>query len=116
MLIVNRYVSEYILDGHRYILGNIIIVVHRIFLYPNSIPNQDAPRPSLPPFDSLELLDPSGAYILQASVRLADDGKPEITAQASNALRQFQERMKGIVNLDVAERLSLDTRVKYRPR
>ena len=73
---------------------------------------QSAPRNKLPAFDSLNLLDESGAYLLEASLLLGQDLKPEIETKGTNELRDFQSRIKGMVNLKVPERLSLDTRVK----
>ncbi len=61
---------------------------------------------------SWSLLDPSGAYLLQASVRVQDGGKPESMTLAVNELLAIRETLKGLVELEPGDRLAMDTRVK----
>lgn len=58
------------------------------------------------------LLDPSGAYVLQAALRVSDGTKPELMARGITELLALKEMLKGVVEMAVAERLSLDTRVR----
>ena len=60
----------------------------------------------------MQLIDSSGAYILQASVRVMDGTKPEIVTAATKELLAAQTELKGVVRLRVVDRLALDTRVK----
>ncbi len=56
--------------------------------------------------------DLSGAYVLQASVRLQDGNRPESITLGLNELKNIKEMMKGVVDLEPGDRLALDTRVK----
>ena len=66
----------------------------------------------LPPLESLRPLDPSGGYILQASIRVQDGNKPETMTLAMSELVRFRELMKGVVDMEVGDRLALDTRMR----
>jgi mediator of RNA polymerase II transcription subunit 18 len=112
----SSYVSEYYLEGHRYVHNNIVILIHRILQEPCVGPIQNAPRPSLPPFDSIYPLDPSGSYILQASIRVNDQGGPALIDAGVEELKAFKNLLKGCVELDAPDRLLLDTRVKYQAK
>ena len=69
-------------------------------------------RTAIPAEDECKLLDASGAYTLQAAVRVVDASKPEVVNRATSELLRFKNVMKGIVDMRAVERLSLDTRVK----
>ena len=71
-----------------------------------------SPRKSLPPYSSLIPLDPSGGYVLQASARVQDGTKPDSINLAINELKAFKDMMKGVVEMEIGNRLALDTRVK----
>ena len=49
--------------------------------------------------------------MLQASVRVADT-RPEILTQGTNELTALRDTLKGVVAIEVGDRLALDTRVK----
>jgi len=112
----NNYVSEYYLEGHRYVHKNIVILLHRILQEPGVRPIQKALNPSLPPFESITPLDPSGSYILQASIRVNDQAGTALIDAGVEELKAFKNLMKGCVELDAPDRLLLDTRVKYQPK
>ncbi len=57
-------------------------------------------------------LDPSGTYMLQASVRVQDGSRPDIMSKGIQELLALKEALRGCVELDVGERLALDTRVR----
>jgi mediator of RNA polymerase II transcription subunit 18 len=57
----------------------------------------------------------SGAYILEAKIRVQDFKDATILESGVNELKEFQKQMMGCVELFLADRLSLDTRVKYKP-
>tara|TARA_R110002003_G_scaffold52_24_gene4582 strand:- start:16857 stop:17294 length:438 start_codon:yes stop_codon:yes gene_type:complete len=109
------FVTEYYVEGHRFILGNVVIFLHRILHEPGVRSVEEAPKTKLPSFAALQLLDLSGAYILEAKVRVQDFKEATILESGVNELKDFQKQMRGCVELSLPDRLSLDTRVKYRP-
>ncbi|KAI9852880.1 MAG: Mediator of RNA polymerase II transcription subunit 18 [Thelocarpon superellum] len=116
------YLSEYVLEGHRLIYNNIVLLLHRVMLLPMSGTASSAdstsagpssgPARHLPNFQSLEALDPTGTYLLQASLRVQDGSKPEAMTLGINELKAFKDMMKGVVDLEVGDRLALDTRMR----
>ncbi|KAF2759781.1 hypothetical protein EJ05DRAFT_498982 [Pseudovirgaria hyperparasitica] len=107
-----NYVGEHILEGHRYVHKNVVILLHRLLTY-HELPPSQSPVATLPSYESLKPVDPSGAYIMQTSVRLVDNAGPDNLGRGQEELVKFQGTMKGIVELQVVDRLALDTRVKY---
>ncbi|MCJ1389348.1 Mediator of RNA polymerase II transcription subunit 18 [Xylographa bjoerkii] len=113
-----NYVSEYLIQGHQLIHNNIIILLQRPFTVPsesgtelsNGLPPGPTPMKQLPSLGKLKPLDPSGTFSLQASVRVQDGTKPESMSLAMAELTGFRDLMRGIVNMEVGDRLALDTR------
>jgi mediator of RNA polymerase II transcription subunit 18, fungi type len=66
----------------------------------------------MPEPSTLTALDPSDAYLLQASVRVADGAQPELLAQGGSELTALRTALKGVVELEPGDRMALDTRVK----
>ena len=93
-------------------LGNVVISLHRILHQPGVRKVQKAPSAKLPAWSELQLLDPSGAYMLSATVRIEDFKDSVVLEAGVNELKRFQTQMKGCVTLGLPDRLSLDTRVK----
>lgn len=60
----------------------------------------------------MRVLDASGAYILQASVRVQDGSKVETVQRGVSELLGLRETLRGVVELEMVERLALDTRVR----
>ncbi|OAX81900.1 hypothetical protein ACJ72_03754 [Emergomyces africanus] len=116
------YISEYVVEGHTFILDDTVLFLHRVLTFPPS--NDDgsgggstgaitkAPAEYLPPLDKMVLLDTSGAYVLQASITVQDSGNPDTLKANSQRLLGLKEHLKSVVKLEPADRLSLDTRVK----
>ena len=119
--------SEYILEGSRVIHNNVVILLHRTMRFSSpshdrdqnpSTPDQArasttlGPQRHLPRHNSLIPLDQSGMYTLQASIRVQDGSKPESMTLAINELKALKDMMKGVVDLEVGDRLALDTRVR----
>ena len=50
--------------------------------------------------------------MLQASVRVQDGSKPDIMGRGIKELLALKEALKGCVELEVGDRLALDTRVR----
>jgi mediator of RNA polymerase II transcription subunit 18 len=83
----------------------------RLLRAPNDMP-QSAPLDTLPTLESFNPLDTSGAFLLEACVRIEDRTKPNLVSAASDELNKFRDLMKGSVEMKMPERLSLDTRVR----
>lgn len=102
------------------IYNNIILLLHRPYTVPShAIPKSTdgsvtgpIPWTRFPPLETLALLDASGTFNLQASIRIQDGMNLETMSIAINELKAFKEMMKGIVEMEVGDRLALDTRVK----
>lgn len=110
-----RFVSEYYVQGDRLVHGNVVMFLHRILHEPGVRSLEKAPKVHPPALAALQPFDPSGAYILEAKVRVLDFNNQAVLEEAVTELKDFQKQMKGCVELDIPDRLSLDTRVRYRP-
>ncbi|KAF1976003.1 hypothetical protein BU23DRAFT_58523 [Bimuria novae-zelandiae CBS 107.79] len=111
----HQFVSEYYVEGHRFVHGNVVVFLHRILHEPGVRSLETTPKVDPPEFAALKPFDPSGAYILEAKVRVQDYNNQTVLEEGVNELKSFQKQMKGCVELDIPDRLSLDTRVRYRP-
>ncbi|KAF4313739.1 Mediator complex subunit Med18 [Botryosphaeria dothidea] len=110
-----NYVSEYIDEGFQFVYQNTTIFLHRILRLPSPEQPRDRPLEILPPLKDLEPLDRSGAFVVQVSIKIHDNYKPETREKAQAELLALKGSLKGVLELDPAERLALDTRVKARP-
>jgi mediator of RNA polymerase II transcription subunit 18 len=109
-----RYVQELISSGHQFILSSTILHLHHHLRYP--VPQPPSLSSPLPPSSAMVPLDPSGTYILEAKIRITD-ATPALLARAEKELLQFKERMQGVLEMNVPERLALDTRaLRNRPQ
>lgn len=107
--------TEYYIEGHQVVLGNVVVFLHRILHEPGVRNLEEAPKTSLPAFSALQLLDVSGAYVLEAKVRVQDFKDANILESGVKELKDLQKQMAGCVELSLPDRLALDTRVKYKP-
>ena len=57
-------------------------------------------------------MDPGGSYILQATVRVQDGSKVETMNKGVTELVNLKETLKGCVDLEMGDRLAMDTRVR----
>ncbi|PSK53102.1 hypothetical protein B9Z65_3302 [Elsinoe australis] len=106
-----KFINEYFTEGHRFIRGDIILHLHRV-LVAKPQPDTNAPRTTLPPLEELILLDGSGAFVLETTVRIEDRSKPTLVSAATEQLLALKNELKGSIDLRVPERLSMDTRVR----
>ncbi|KAI9766289.1 MAG: Mediator of RNA polymerase II transcription subunit 18 [Candelina submexicana] len=106
------YISEYILEGHRVTYHNVMLLLHRILRCPSDPERPSRPHDRLYGLQDYIPIDLSGAFVLQASVRLQDGNKPESISLGLNELKSIKEMVKGVVELEPGDRLALDTRVK----
>ena len=58
------------------------------------------------------LLDPSGAYLVQACIRVQDGSKVEIVNRGMTELLNLKETLRGVVDLDIGDRLAMDSRAR----
>ena len=96
--------------GHRFTHFSTSILLHRLLLPTKE--SQEINTVSSKDFSQARLLDPSGTYILQAAVRVQDGSKVETMTKGSLELLSLKETLKGVVELDMGDRLALDTRVR----
>ncbi|KAF1839135.1 hypothetical protein BDW02DRAFT_539916 [Decorospora gaudefroyi] len=111
----NQFVTEFYEEGYRFVHGNVIIFLHRMLHEPGARNIQKSPKVKIPAWADLQLVDPSGAYVFDATVRVEDFNNAVVLEAGVNELKKFQTQMKGCVNLALPDRLALDTRVKYKP-
>ena len=112
-----RYVSQYVLEGHRFVHNNLTLFLHRVLVSPSSAGadadlNQSRDPEDLPQLEDCVPLDQSGAHLLVSSCYVADGSQPELIKRGVKEQVAFREAMKGIVDMRPIERLALDTRVK----
>jgi mediator of RNA polymerase II transcription subunit 18 len=112
----NNFVSEYYQEGHRFVYGNINLLLHRVLQEPGVRALETSPKGKLPDFDALKPLDPSGGYLLQATIRVQDLNNPALLDAGVAELQKFKGLMKGCVELLAPDRLVLDTRVKFQKK
>lgn len=105
--------TEYYNDGHRFVHDNIVISIWRPLQEPGARSLLTEPKAVLPAFDILQPLD--GSYLIEAKIRIQEIEKAVVVKAATDELNAFKASMKGCVELFAPERLSLDTRVKYKP-
>ena len=104
-----RLTAQYIASGHRFIQNNTIIRIYRILPYTS----ETSPLLRAPPVVAeLTPLDPSGAYIVEACIRVEDRSNARLNDQATKELLEFKKTLDGAIDLHVPDRLALDTRVK----
>lgn len=101
---------SYVQHGYELIHNNIQLLLIRTLPVPPNQASPHSPTPAPEP-STLQPLDPSGGYILQASVRL-EGTKPELLSKGTNELLALRETLKGVVDLEAGDRLALDTRAK----
>ncbi|KAH6639530.1 mediator complex, subunit Med18 [Boeremia exigua] len=111
----NCFVTEYYIEGHRFVHRNVVIFLHRVLHEPGVRNLQTEPKVKPPAFEALQLLDQSGTYILEAKVRVQDFKDASVLESGVGELKAFQTSMKGCVELSLPDRLTMDTRVKYKP-
>ncbi|RVD89206.1 uncharacterized protein DFL_000223 [Arthrobotrys flagrans] len=97
-------VSEYILSGDYFVYHNIYITVTRLLL----------PSQSFSPFptSSLRQLDPADSFLLQASIKVLSANEQETMNKGVEELKTIRAELKGVIELEPGDRLSLDTRVR----
>ena len=99
--------------GHRFVSSNVVIRIFRVLLPAQQQLPADKILEGPPlPVSELSILDPSGTYVVEVSVRMEDRKNTKIAEQAVAELRVFKQSVEGVIDLRVPDRLALDTRVK----
>lgn len=112
LLIFIRYVTRYYVEGCQFYDQDTTLFLYRIRSIPDSRRAENACDISkLPPRERLSLIDPTEAYVLQASIDVADGNNEDLKNRASEQLIRMRETLKQAVTLEPADRLSLDTRI-----
>jgi mediator of RNA polymerase II transcription subunit 18, fungi type len=104
-----RYVNQYVVEGHEFVSDNVILFLHRMrrFPDPSDLTMLDI---ALPPLNDMPFVDPSRSWLLQVSLALIDGASPRIVAQGLSEIETVRTRLRGIVDLSIPDRLSMDTR------
>ncbi|SMR64051.1 unnamed protein product [Zymoseptoria tritici ST99CH_3D1] len=108
------YKYQYILLGHRFVHGNIVIRVYRLY-YASSASEgnasgEEAVEASPPQRQDLKPVDESGSWIVDATVRVEEGAGAEVLERGKRELERFRQGMEGCVDLKAGDRLSLDVR------
>jgi len=117
--------APYFTENLRFVHGNVIItlsqtLVPAAFPPPSSRGAEGEEDMSLGdevfgkpwPREGLKLVDQSGGWVVQAAVRVANNTDVDNINVGVNELGALKEVLKGVCELDVVERLALDTRVR----
>ena len=107
----SSFLTAFYIQGHRFTYQNTSLLLYRVFV-PPSPSSQDALKNIFGEEEELgQLLDASGGYMLQATIRVQDGSKVELVNRGVSELQKLKETLKGVVELEPPERLALDTRV-----
>ena len=102
--------STYFVEGNRMTQNSTSLFLYRVRVpQPKKVESSDKANLDR---GSARLLDPSGSYILQATVRVQDGSKVDIMAKGATELLSLKETLKGVIDLEMADRLSLDPRIR----
>ena len=116
LLMTFSYVSQYVLEGHKFYDQDTTLFVHQVLQMPQASDEQaiatDTPIP--PPISDLQPLDSGKGFVLQASIEAPDGNNPEVKEKAVQQLTTMKETLKQAVALAPGDRLALDTRVPMR--
>lgn len=109
-----RLQTAYFTRVSRLVHNNIVITLTKILLpqAPADTSSPDAAFGSPFPWSSLAPLDPAESWVLKVAVRVQSNHDVEGLNTAVNELKGFKDLLKGMCDLEVAERLALDTRVR----
>jgi len=105
-------VGDYYIEGQRLTCRDLAISLYRHILPDQADDGTTEGKVDVFKLDGMKLLDPSGAFIVEATVRIDDRTKPALVQTATEELNWFRSETKGSIDMRVPERLSLDTRVR----
>lgn len=110
----HKFISSYISSGTRFVHHNIVIYISRLYAKPSLTGTPDTDPLDVPPptLDNANLLDPSGAWLVEVCVRVDDGGNSGLREWAVKELEGFRRELEAAVDLRVPDRLAMDPRVK----
>ncbi len=115
MLTACSYVSQYILEGHKFYDQDTTLFLHQVLRMPRASDEKTITTSTpIPLISDLQPLDGSNGYVLQASIEAIDGNNPEVKEKAVQQLVAIKETLKHAVALAPGDRLALDTRVPLR--
>jgi hypothetical protein len=107
-----RYVSRYVVIGHKFYDQDITLFLQRIMRASNSeVGKNTTDIETFPQAGDLESLAKSDECLLSATIESTDGSNSELRERAVRQLLMMKETMKGAVNLVPGDRLALDTKV-----
>ena len=106
-----RFVKEYVHHGVRFVHGNIIFKLTRVFVASEHDERDPIDRPP-PDMSNMRVLDASGTWFLELCVRTENGSSPVVHEMASKELEAISKELDGSIDLRVPDRLALDTKVK----
>lgn len=107
-----RYVSQYSSSGVRFVHHNVVIYMTRLYISSNDKPETDILEASPPALENANLLDQSGAWLVEVCIRVDDGGNTGLRDKATKELEGLKRELEGAVDLAMPDRLALDPRVK----
>lgn len=97
---------EYWWKGFRFYHGHVLIEFFRIFVKNDSDMDMEESAEV-----DLRLLDPSGKYIVKASVSIESMSDLDSYQKASRELDNAKSELSGLFDLSIPDRMSMDSRI-----
>ena len=105
------YQSSHVVSGHRLTYANCNLqLTQTLPLPPSTGPMPLSADRTIQ--DRARSLDPSGAYLLTAALRVADGANVDLMGRGFGELAALKERLKGAVELEMGDRVAMNTRVR----
>lgn len=99
-----RRAAEYVTETQRFVVNDVVLSLQRVLVY--------TPVEVVPELKSCKLLDASGAFVVEATVRIEDRASPPLVLAAVEQLNALRNELRGVIAFKAPERLSMDSRVK----
>lgn len=98
--------------GSRFYDNDTTVFVHKVMRLPQVAATEACADISfLSNIDDLSELDPSGGYVVRASIDVVDGNNGELKERATRQLMAMKETLKQAVDLTPGDRLALDTKL-----
>lgn len=107
-----RSIGQHYVLGHRFVSDNVVVKIFRVLVAQEQLAADKILEGPPLSMSNLEILDASGTYMVEVSVRLEDRKNAKIAEKAFAELEKFKKNVEGVIDLRVPDRLALDTRVK----
>lgn len=107
-----RLMGQQYFLGHRFVSGNVVVRIFRLLWTQQSLATDKVLEGPPLPLTELQVLDPSGTYMVEVSMRMEDRKNTKIAQEAIAELERFRASVEGVIDLRVPDRLALDTRIK----